>query len=304
MMHKKSSFLISLFLILFLSVNLQNITATIDLNQTFSEERALGKIISDVQGDVTNSGFPELDLLGAWMGDDDQHLFFIVKYDFVGNDFSFVNVTIRTETNELFLIMVFATPTFGGLMMTHATSLVDDAKNTGEDCFFVDYTYQDRVQWNIETGEISFYIDWVHLGRAHQEIDVVFWSGLSSYAEYDKMPDQEFANYKTVIADRNVLFNFDPNEEITEFISDSLYCEETYGGDNIITETVTITKEVTVTHILTDTITISNTLQISIPDTDSINNDTTINPVLPFNTTFAIAPLVLWGVIKVYKRKS
>ena len=87
----------SLFLILFLSVNFQNTIATIDLNQTFSEERALGKIISDVQGDVTNGGFPELDLLGAWMGDDDQHLFFTVKYDFVSNDFSFVNVRSLTS---------------------------------------------------------------------------------------------------------------------------------------------------------------------------------------------------------------
>jgi hypothetical protein len=270
------------------SINFHITHAKISPNQVFTEDRALAIIATDPEGDVNNITDHNLDLLTAWMGDDENHVFFTVKFDFMLEQYSFLNVTIRTETNQLYLLMIYADPSFSALLMTHATSLVQNGKNIGEECFFVDYNSTNRVQRDVSEAELSFYIDWVHLGRAHQELNIVFWAGMSNYMEYDKMPNQEFASYKPAIADRNVAFSFDPTEEIGVFIEDSQYCTDTYGGDANLRFTKTVTEEVTIT----ETVTMTND---SIKNSE--DNDTTISGVLPINVNFVFTPLFILGLL-------
>lgn len=279
-------------LLLFIGT-ITNVSSIVDMNQVVSEERALVQIASDPEGDVDNTTVIELDLVAAWMGDDEEYIFFVVKYDFMNELQAFVNVTLRTETGDLFLIMAWVSGEFTGLSITHATSLVGNSKNTGEECFFANYESPNRVRRDIANGEISFYIDWLHLGLAHQELALVFWSGLTTYQHFDKMPNQDSATYSPAIADRNVLFTFDSQEVITQQFGSFDYCSTAFKDKQI--STVINTESV----ILTETVTVTDTVTLT---EDANNNETTPNVIVPVNLLAVLAPFATWIFYTINRR--
>jgi hypothetical protein len=154
-------------------------------------------------GEDTIGERKEYDIHAAWMGEDSNYLFFVVRYSSLGTWGIFTNITLRTQNDDLFIIMAWNNNGGSSIEILPAISLEEVAMHTTDFSPRIQYGPQ-RIRTDLQNNEIGIYVDWDFFG-GKQDLDVVFWSGMSidwsgmpSQNEFDKLPNTSHLTYAGV----------------------------------------------------------------------------------------------------------
>ena len=237
--------------------------------------------------DTTGDGSFGFDIITAYAGSFDGLLMLTVVYAEPAGPDLYSNTTIRNANGDLFLVMAASGEFNNFVILTGATSLEEDAKNSdiGEILF-----WEDTWRAHVNNTELTFFVDWINLG-GEGPIDIVFWTGRPQ-DNPDKLPNTGHLSFDGVAAIDKIGYLDDPERTTTTII-----IFPTSESDPVSSTSQTLITTITVTEDNTSQVVSSN--QTETPNTEAVIQ---ISDIIPLSKTYVLGLIVMYLVIRKIRR--